>query len=520
MATLPDYLQDQTEDAILRRMLDILPSELDKAEGSFVWDALAPAALELAQAAVWAQEVLRRGFASTSYGAYLDLRCEEHGLTRRPAVKAAGRVVFTGTSGTVVPAGTRVATPADRVTGTSTVEFATQAAVMLDETGSGSVPVEAVEAGTLGNVASGAISLMMTPVSGVAGVVNVAATEGGIDTESDEALRSRYLQKVRSPSAGGNKADYVNWALEVSGVGGVSVVPIRYGPGTVSVAIIDEQKQPAGQTLVDAVQAYIAPVWTAPVVLAQMMAGGFGVTSDVLEDQPCWKMAYDAAGEGVVSFRSDTLLQQPGQWQLRLPVQVSDTAAEDDLLQIGVWNLSANDWAKRDAASSGDALETMTASDLAAIWTEQLLPVYWDGQDQLETRVIRLSTDTVTDVWVGEAVFHSQFSTANGEGKAPVGARVIVEGAAPVPISITASLSVASGYNSESVRAAVRQQIETYTRSLAFTEDNDVRIVRIGQAILDTPGVRDYDGLLVNGGTGNIEVGVQEVAVLGSVVLI
>jgi Uncharacterized homolog of phage Mu protein gp47 len=110
MANVPSFLEDQTYEAILQRMLDRLPSDLDKSEGSFVWDALSPAAIELALAAIWAQQVLERGFAQTTFGQYLDLRCEEHGITRRPAVKATGQVTFTGAPGTVIPAGTQVST--------------------------------------------------------------------------------------------------------------------------------------------------------------------------------------------------------------------------------------------------------------------------------------------------------------------------------------------------------------------------------------------------------------------------
>ncbi|GAW28517.1 hypothetical protein ULO1_27410, partial [Carboxydocella sp. ULO1] len=73
-ADLPEYLTDQNFETILQRMLDSLPDDLDKSEGSFIYDALSPAAIELALAAIWAQEVLRRGFASTTFGQYLDLR--------------------------------------------------------------------------------------------------------------------------------------------------------------------------------------------------------------------------------------------------------------------------------------------------------------------------------------------------------------------------------------------------------------------------------------------------------------
>ena len=38
-------MEDMTFDVIMQRMLDRVPDDLDKREGSVIWDALAPAAL-------------------------------------------------------------------------------------------------------------------------------------------------------------------------------------------------------------------------------------------------------------------------------------------------------------------------------------------------------------------------------------------------------------------------------------------------------------------------------------------
>jgi uncharacterized phage protein gp47/JayE len=504
-------------------MLDSLPSDLDKMEGSFIWDALSPAAIELALAALWAQEVLRRGFASTTFGTYLDLRCEEHGITRRAAVKATGQVKFTGTAGTVVPAGTRVATPADPNTGAPSVEFVTLADVTLDSTGTGYANIEAVEAGAAGNVATGAITILVTPVSGVASVTNPNSTTGGLDTEDDVSLLARYLQRVRSPSAGGNKADYVNWAMEVAGVGGVSVVPVRDGPGTVSVAIINTNKEPADQALVDAVQNYIAPPWVNEKEAETMTLGGYGASIDTtLTDDvgDSVKMIYDALGAGTVTHANlQALLQQPGIWQARVRVKVDNNAGTADLLQVGIWNVSAAAWAKTRPGGTIDAVVTLKASDLATAFGDKTVEFYWNGQDQLELRITRLTTDTTTTVWVDRVVYRSTFSKDTGEGKAPIGARVTVEPAKAVLISVSATLTIAPGYNADSVKSAVTENIRAYIKSLAFADDNDVRYAKIGTAILDTPGVVDYSNLLLNGGTANVVVGPQEVAVLGTVTL-
>jgi uncharacterized phage protein gp47/JayE len=259
MAVLPDYLNEQTEVALLRNLLDRIPADVDKSEGSYIWDALAPVALELYAAANWAQEVLKRGFASTAFGPYLDLRCEEHGVVRRPASTASGTVEISGNAGTVVPAGTRVATLTDSDSETNSIEFETTVDGVLDGGGKALLAIIAVEAGAKGNVPSGAIALLAQSVSGINGVLNLTETYGGSDIETDASLLERYYIKIRRPGTSGNKADYMQWALEIAGVGGVQVEPIWAGPGTVRLFILDSEKRAAGTELVGNVQEAIAP---------------------------------------------------------------------------------------------------------------------------------------------------------------------------------------------------------------------------------------------------------------------
>lgn len=259
MAEIPLYLQEQTEARIMQRMLDKVPSDIDKSEGSFIWDAEAPAAFMLAEAAVWAQQVLERGFAGTTFGEYLDLRVAEHGVTRREAVAATGIVRFTGEPGKSIPAGTLVATPADEFSAEASVEFVTTAAITLDEQGEGQAAIRALVPGRAGVVPAGVITVLAEPVSGVRAVVNPEETRGGSDTESDELLVERFYSQVRNQGTSGNKAHYLKWAGEVPGVGGAQVEPLWQGPGTVGIYLLDIDKRAASKEIVDSAQTYIDP---------------------------------------------------------------------------------------------------------------------------------------------------------------------------------------------------------------------------------------------------------------------
>ncbi|GAA0137756.1 baseplate J/gp47 family protein [Paenibacillus sp. YSY-4.3] len=259
MAGLPVYLQEQTEEQIMQRMLNRVPDDIDKSEGSFIWDAQAPVAFMLSEAALRARQVLEWGFASSSYGPYLDMRAAEHGVARRAATAAAGQVQFTGTPGTTVPAGTLVATPADEITGEASIEYATTAAVTLGETGVELVNVRAVEPGRNGTVPAGVITVMSASVNGIVAVTNLEETRGGTDVESDESLLERFLNQVRSQGTSGNKAQYMKWAGEVPGVGGVQVHPLWNGAGTVGIYLLDTDKRAANEDIVAAAQQYIDP---------------------------------------------------------------------------------------------------------------------------------------------------------------------------------------------------------------------------------------------------------------------
>lgn len=503
--------ENLTYEVILQRMLDRVPADIDKREGSIIYDALAPAAAELAQAYANLDWNANLYFGDTSSGEFLERKAADFGTTRMLATKALRKGLFYDSQNNPfdVPVGSRFSIEG--------VNF-----VVIEQLATGQFKMECETAGIIGNQQFGTL-IPIEYINGLSKAELSDVLDPGEDEETDEALRNRYYLRVRSPSSSGNKADYVNWTLEVAGVGGVSVIPVRDGPGTVSIAIINTNKEPADQLLVDTVQDYIAPPWANNVEAETMMIGGSGATIDNTQSDDIGdsvKMIYDAAGNGTITHVNlNTLLQQPGIWQARILIKVDDNVGVNDLLQIGIYNVSDAAWAKVSPSSSTDAVQTLQGDDLTASFHEIIQAFYWDGQDQIELRITRLQSDTTTQVWVDSVTFRSTFSKDTGDGKAPVGSKVTVEPAELALINISATLTISSGYNADSVKSAVQQNITNYIQSLAFTDDNDVRYVRIGQAILDTTGVQDYQNLQVNGGTANITVGAQEVAVVGTVTL-
>ncbi|MEM4988839.1 baseplate J/gp47 family protein [Collimonas sp. H4R21] len=102
---------------------------------------------------------------------------------------------------------------------------------------SSSVEVEAMVAGSDGNLPAGAKLSMVSPVLDVEddGVVNAPGISGGSQQETIEEYRQRVMRSYQRVPHGGNAGDYVDWALEVPGVTRAWCVRAYMGPGTVGV---------------------------------------------------------------------------------------------------------------------------------------------------------------------------------------------------------------------------------------------------------------------------------------------
>lgn len=231
-------------DEILESMLDAVPLEIDKREGGVIYNALAPAAAQLAQQYIWMDQILTLTFADTSMGEFLDLRAREVGIERFPATRALYKVDFERSEGSdAIPIGSRF---------------------MIDENYFELVEDDVIRIETPGepgnNIVEGTELLPLDNFVGLEKVAIARLLERGSDAEDDESLRSRYFVRVRREANSGNKAHYKAWAEEVEGVGIAKVFPLYNGPGTVKIVITNDNFQPPIQTIVTNVQNHIAPV--------------------------------------------------------------------------------------------------------------------------------------------------------------------------------------------------------------------------------------------------------------------
>ncbi|NMK40051.1 baseplate J/gp47 family protein [Megasphaera elsdenii] len=234
------------QDEILTELQQNVGNDASSYEGTFTYDVLAANSIEFAKQEVEREQAYKAMFARTSWGEYLEMRAEEHGIFRRQAVKAKGTVTVSG-NGTV-PQGSVFQT----FTG---IAFYTTKAASITQ--SGDIPVECSTAGTIGNVKAGTITVIPMSIPGISSVMNADATYDGFDEEDDATLYNRLIFKVRQPATSGNVNDYIEWATSIAGVGHVTVVPLWNGNGTVKVIIADSSGSPASSNLLKQVSTTI-----------------------------------------------------------------------------------------------------------------------------------------------------------------------------------------------------------------------------------------------------------------------
>ena len=239
----------RTAEEILEELKSLSESAESAVEGTFTHDVLAANAIEFQKIELELSEAYAAFFPQTSWEEYLTLRAEEHGVIRRAATKAVGILHVEGNG--IISEGNFFSTEEG-------VRFVSlENAAIINE---GEIRVEAVEAGSVGNVAAGTITRIPINIPGISSVTNEAATFDGYDEEDDETLRARLLEKVRHPATSGNPAEYVQWAMSISGVGAARCIRTPFGAGTVKVIIVDSNFEQANEELLFRVKEYIDSV--------------------------------------------------------------------------------------------------------------------------------------------------------------------------------------------------------------------------------------------------------------------
>lgn len=112
-------------------------------------------------------------------------------------------------------------------------------------------------------------------------------------------------------------------------------------------------------------------------------------------------------------------------------------------------------------------------------------------------------------------------TSGDGDGVAPIGHKVRIQGGTSVTVNITATLTYDSGYSYADVKSQVEAAVDGYFMTLAKNWENvDTQYCRIAQvesAILDVEGIIDITNTRFNNSTSNINLQYSQIPVRGTI---
>lgn len=237
---------ENTFENVLERNLDRISDEFDKREGSVIYDAIAPIAIEISLLYSYLDFLFKNAFGDTANRYWLIERAKERGIEPYNATKA----VIIGRFDAKLNIGDRFFI--DDI-------YYTVSKLQKEEKGMFFYELICNEKGRVGNLKGGKLTPTRTIRNlNLAEIYKLAIL--GEDEEGTEDFRQRYFETIKSIAYGGNIDDYRKKVKDIDGVGLVKVIPVWNGGGTVKLIITDpEFKEPTSE-LISKVQEIIDPI--------------------------------------------------------------------------------------------------------------------------------------------------------------------------------------------------------------------------------------------------------------------
>lgn len=173
----------------------------------------------------------------------------------------------------------------------------------------------------------------------------------------------------------------------------------------------------------------------------------------------------------------------------------------------------------------------MWAKEVVGVSDAKVFPT-WNGNNSVKVIIIDENKEPASIDIVNNVQEHidpkGEYDDINqtwskwgkGYGKSAIGSYCIVESATGLTLDISANIIKESAYSNEEVKQNIQNNLIEYFKSIAF--DNLVNYVsynKIVSIILASNGVLDTNNALINNDTVNINIGNEQVAILGELVL-
>lgn len=243
--------ENMTYEVILERMIDRVENKypnLDTREGSIIYNALAPAALELAIMYTELDNVMAESFVNTATREYILLACEQMGIDTSTFEASCGS--HKGLFNVEVPIGSRWS--CDLYNYTVTTYLGVEDSYYAYQ-------MECDTVGTAPNNFTGDLTPITDNPTGMNYAKLVECVIEGEDETSDEDIKTIYYERVRNTVSDGNVYQYKKWCDDYAGIGNAKIIPLWNGANTVKVSILSASNRKATNELIADFQNYLDP---------------------------------------------------------------------------------------------------------------------------------------------------------------------------------------------------------------------------------------------------------------------
>lgn len=186
-------------------------------------------------------------------------------------------------------------------------------------------------------------------------------------------------------------------------------------------------------------------------------------------------------------------------------VEGENETSDDDIRQIYFETINSFD---RDG--NADQYKTWCNS-YTGIGNSKVIPL-WNGANTVKVSILSVSNRAASNELIAEfQEYLDPNSEGMGNGVAPIGAFVTVTTATEKPIAISANVKLKVGTSDTS---EINTTLTKYFAEIAY-DRTYLSYMNVGAVILGLNCVESISNLTINGSTSDIELGVEEIPVLG-----
>lgn len=231
-------------------MLNSIPDSFDKRQGSIIYDALVPCAIELAQLNMDMEIKKEQSYLTTATGINLDNKGADFAINRNLGTYAY-RIAEAKNNDILIdiPLNTRYSS----VDTLNEITF-----IVTEKISTGKFILKCEQLGNIGNEYFGELLPLQT-VNDLTTIKIISTHINGINEENDDDYRKRIIDSLTQKPFSGNIADYIQFTKNITGVGDLKVFPVWDGGGTVLLSVIDNIYNPITDELKNKIKNIIDP---------------------------------------------------------------------------------------------------------------------------------------------------------------------------------------------------------------------------------------------------------------------